>query len=1171
MQIPMNPQPDGTFKVSLPEGRYRITANVYSGNSSSYSVKALSYGTTDLLKDVLVVSTADSADLRLTLARSSPGSWVKVSGRVSGLNTLASQSSVTVSLNNPSLVSSLSAVVRPDGSFEFPKVYSGNYTAHLSVPVANLGQLSVDVKVMNSDVTGVDFVIPRVKEISGRIVLEGQGAMPQLNIPLTGNSAQAAGFSPGPVQVININPQSDGTFKVTLPEGERQVTLPTELPSGYAIKAFTYGSTDLMRNPLKVTVADDAEFRLSISTPNRPPVKVSGKVTGLDANPYARGPIRVSMNALGYASSLDAVVGADGSFEFPKVFPGNYTARLSLSLPTIGPLSTNVNVAGTDVTGIEIVVPRVKEIIGRVVLESRGPMPQFTIPLVPQSVVAPNRFGSNMGYTPGSILLNVYPQADGTFRVMLPEGERSAGQPMGLPPGYAPKSLTYGSTDLMSAPMKVSAADTAELRVTLATPNLPLVKVSGKVVGFDPARFARQPVLLSLNAAGYGSSLQARVDPDGSFEFAEVFPGSYVARFMGPTPVNIPDTPVNVSSSDVKFDITLPRQKEISGRVLLEGRGPMPQFGLPLMSIPGSSPGAATAPTGGPMSQFGLLLMSIPGSGPGAAAAPTGTLNIGPQPDGSFKVNVIEGDHQVGPPSRTPMSALPAGYTLKSLTYGTTDVLNAPLKVRMTDTAELRVTLSTPNVPPVKVSGKVAGVDASMFVRGPMTVIMNTAGYPALETTVSPDGSFEFPEVFPGNYIPRVMGAGVATSPGPISPPIVVGSSDVRGVEFVVRGQKEVTGRVTVEGSAPIPRFGLRGNLTGARTALEIQTISINPLPDGMFRLMLSEGERPLGELIGLPHGYTLKSATYGTTDLLRNPLKVSRTDTAVLLLSLSGPALSPVAVSGRVSGLSDTALSQGTARAVLDSLTFAVSLNAAIQADGSFEFPAVFPGRYGAQILAPGLLPVGAPNGPVIVADAAVKDIQLTVPPQHTFSGRIAIEGGGPMLRIPLSLTAEPPEGGLPTRGIIVISPDMEGSFRLALPQGEFQVSLAQLPSGYKLKSLTYDTTDLRQAPLKITANADELRINLEKTTASPWVTVSGRVIGLASESQNVRVALTGTLALPQQTPVSADGTFTFSQVVQGSYTARLIGTIGGTPPTVATFTVGTRDVTDIELVISK
>jgi hypothetical protein len=55
---------------------------------------------------------------------------------------------------------------------------------------------------------------------------------------------------------------------------------------------------------------------------------------------------------------------------------------------------------------------------------------------------------------------------------------------------------------------------------------------------------------------------------------------------------------------------------------------------------------------------------------------------------------------------------------------------------------------------------------------------------------------------------------------------------------------------------------------------------TITPQPDGRFTILMSEGDRRL--TIDLP-GYKIKSLTYGPTDLTRENMRVTNTDTAEL------------------------------------------------------------------------------------------------------------------------------------------------------------------------------------------------------------------------------------------------------------------------------------------------
>jgi protein TonB len=56
--------------------------------------------------------------------------------------------------------------------------------------------------------------------------------------------------------------QPDGGFSLFVLEGQRQLT--ATVP-GFSIQSFTYGSVDLLRNPVKIASSDTSEFQLSIT------------------------------------------------------------------------------------------------------------------------------------------------------------------------------------------------------------------------------------------------------------------------------------------------------------------------------------------------------------------------------------------------------------------------------------------------------------------------------------------------------------------------------------------------------------------------------------------------------------------------------------------------------------------------------------------------------------------------------------------------------------------------------------------------------------------------------------------------------------------------------------------------------------------------------------------
>ena len=116
------------------------------------------------------------------------------------------------------------------------------------------------------------------------------------------------------------------------------------------------------------------------------------------------------------------------------------------------------------------------------------------------------------------------------------------------------------------------------------------------------------------------------------------------------------------------------------------------------------------------------------------------------------------------------------------------DLAGAALKVSASDKTELRVTVTAPDFRPVKVSGRVIATDAAMRV--PIRVLLTTSGLGTatpLQTSALPDGSFEFPEVFPGRYSIRLIGPSTSIAVPEVT--IVVSTTDLRDVEVVIPRQ----------------------------------------------------------------------------------------------------------------------------------------------------------------------------------------------------------------------------------------------------------------------------------------------------------------------------------------------------------------------------------------------
>src|SRR4029079_1843504 len=77
---------------------------------------------------------------------------------------------------------------------------------------------------------------------------------------------------------------------------------------------------------------------------------------------------------------LQVRVASDGSFEFFKVPPGTYQARINPEV--IGSPPLQITVVDKDVGGIEFLVPSLTTVRGSVIVDDGSPMPRMSLSFV---------------------------------------------------------------------------------------------------------------------------------------------------------------------------------------------------------------------------------------------------------------------------------------------------------------------------------------------------------------------------------------------------------------------------------------------------------------------------------------------------------------------------------------------------------------------------------------------------------------------------------------------------------------------------------------------------------------------------------------------------------------------------------------------------------------------
>ena len=324
-----------------------------------------------------------------------------------------------------------------------------------------------------------------------------------------------------------------------------------------------------------------------------------------------------------------------------------------------------------------------------------------------------------------------------------------------------------------------------------------------------------------------GDTLETLVRADGSFEFHSVPPGPYVLRML--PNAGAKSLRVDIKSDTRDLHLVIPFQFEVTGRVFLEGR-------------------------------------KLGSNATVQAVQSTFTSATGIKDDGTFRLRLIEGENQIS------LARLPMQFFVKEIKFGSTDITNTLLKVDSTTIPQpitIRLeTLSLDVVPRVKVSGRISTTGQAKL--GPRAEIVltpvGTEGKP-VEGTTRVDGSFEFQNVTRGAYALRIL----SPLPGDGLSQIVVGDSDVDGLEIVVPLGTEVAGRVTVVDSNG-QRLSTRPNVSVSfRVSDEVFSWTF-VRPDGTFQIPLYDNQY-MTTVAGLPAGYSIKSISSGRLDLLKSPL----------------------------------------------------------------------------------------------------------------------------------------------------------------------------------------------------------------------------------------------------------------------------------------------------------
>lgn len=444
----------GTSAFTDNQGRYRIenlppdTYNIVAGFSDS---PVFYPGTGDSQKATAITTTPTTLLTTLDIVLPPWPKTYSIRGLVTA-NNRQPAGGVTLNLQRVAGVLTGAASFLPsrsynprttggDGTFEIPDVVPGKYSLLARLSIGSPLTKTVDVV---DQAVNIDFNFS-VNVLSGRIVWEDGSPFSD---PAIGPIAVSTFSNPNFVATDLLPVSYNGAFSSVIDSGDYRFYI-RSLPAGYIVRTMTLGPVDLAKDPLHLSGDVPGPIDIRIAKGVNPGTRVRGKV--LDAvtgSPPAADHLELCCFATGPFERLSSAILPDGSFDFPNVPPGRYTAELRKNAvqSAAGILNPTIEIGDQEKSGIVLAsATQASSVTANITFED-GSNNSSSAALAVALIISP---GISRGTSPPNgakaadlISISMGRLKDGTFWIPFPTGVLYTVAVSNIPEGYRIKSIS---------------------------------------------------------------------------------------------------------------------------------------------------------------------------------------------------------------------------------------------------------------------------------------------------------------------------------------------------------------------------------------------------------------------------------------------------------------------------------------------------------------------------------------------------------------------------------------------------------------------------------------------------------------------------------------------------------------------------------------------------------